>query len=140
MKVICTQETIQSLELKEATGHFNNDYRGRLTIGKAYIVMGLTIYKRSNCPYYLIDHEGWPIWTPYMFFNVADNKIPHNWYVKLFNKNGEGTVSILMGFNDLCNDDDFHDALADREEQAMLTYFERAKEMEQELYRKASSL
>ena len=134
MKILCKKNTIKGVDLKEVTTFLVDEYNYELEIGKEYLVMGIMTPKDSNCIYYLTDHNGSPFWYPYLLFDITDNTIPKNWYILILNKNGDGTIFTLIGFDELCNDDDFHDALMERDEQAMLTYFKRRIEMENDVY------
>lgn len=130
MKIICTNNIAQDLEVQKITTHFINDYRCRLTIGREYLVMGMILYKKSSCLFYLIDHNGWPDWYPHMLFDVVDNSLPENWYIKLFNTNENKYLNILVGFDELCNKNKFYDELVEREEEASQIYFNRKEELQ----------
>lgn len=125
MKVICKTKTAHNLDLHEVTTLHANEYDYELIVDKEYIVMGIAIYKESNCPYYLIDENGRPDWFPYPLFTVSDKSLPNNWYITVHNKQSIGDIFLLMGFNELCNDNDFHDLLIERDKDAIKTYFAR---------------
>jgi hypothetical protein len=125
MKVICKKNTAQDLDLKEVTTVFSNEVEYELEIGKKYRVMGIMINKKSNCIYYLIDEKGWPDWYPYLLFEISDNTLPQDWYIGIYDKKGTGSIFMLMGFDELCNDDNYHDLLMDRDEATMKNYFRR---------------
>ncbi len=130
MKVICKKTTSKDLDLKKITTIFVNDYDYRLILDKEYRVMGMATYRDTNCLYYLIDEEGLPNWFPYVLFTLSDNALPKNWYIKLYDQNLSGDIFSLVGFDELCNNEDFHDLLVEREEKAMRTYFRRKIELE----------
>ena len=135
MKVICKKDVIRDAELREVTTDRveKYDYSSRIEVGEKYRVMGLMIAKRSNCLYYLGDDDDLTWWCPYMLFEISDNSIPDNWYIMLNDKEGyQGDIFYLSGFYELCNDDNYYDALTERESQAMETYFKRKREYEQE--------
>ena len=132
MKVSCIKNTAKDLNLQEVTTIFSHDYKYPLEVNKEYIVMGIAVYKDGNYPYYLIDDNGFPDWFPYSLFTISDNSIPNNWFVEVHSKEDEGDILFLSGFNELCNNDDYHDLLMDRDENAMRTYFKRKKEFETE--------
>jgi hypothetical protein len=90
----------------------------------------LNLRKDSNCLYYLVDQWGGPLWEPYLLFDISDNCLPSNWYVQICDKKGPGDLFYLSGFYELCNDDDYHDLLMDRDEGAMDIYFKRKIEFE----------
>lgn len=130
MKVICKKTTAKGLDLTEVTNIFVDTYDYGLTLGREYLVMGIAIYKESNCLHYLTDHNGSPRWYPYMLFDVLDNRLDPRWYIDIIGKSEQGNMHTLIGFKELCNDDNFHDLLMERDDTAMRTYFERKIEME----------
>lgn len=130
MKAICKQNTARTLDLKEVTTLFSNEYTYDLELGKEYTIMGLVIYKDSNCLYYLVDEHGRPSWVPYRLFEISDNSLPQNWYVEVLEKNLSGDIFYLSGFYELCNQDDFYDLLAERDPKALEIYFKRKFEIE----------
>jgi len=86
----------------------------------------------SNCLYYLIDNTDRPDWVPYPLFTISDNEILPNWFVKIFNKKeSERMTFYLSGFSELCNDENYHDALAEREKWALDIYFNRKREAQE---------
>jgi len=130
MKVICKKNTSKDFDLKEVTTVISNDVEYPLEIDKEYLVMGIMIPKENNCLYYLVDDFGWPSWNPYLLFDISDNALPNDWYVRVCDKNAPGDLFYLSGFYELCNDEDFHDSLMERDEEAMLLYFKRKIELE----------
>ena len=96
------------------------------------LVMGMRMRKDSNCIYYLIDEGNSPSWIPYGLFDVSHNEFLPNWYMKIFNKKEtDGTVFYLSGFDELCNNEDYHDALVEREEWALDIYAKRKYEAQE---------
>lgn len=130
MKVICKKNTSKDFDLKEVRSVISNEVRYPIEIGKEYLVMGIMILKRDKCIQYLIDDSGRPFWIPYLLFDISDNALPNNWYVSIFDKNSPGDLFYLSGFYELCNDEDFHDSLMERDEEAMILYFQRKIELE----------
>lgn len=138
MRAICKQTTSHGFDLKEVTTVFSNDFDYSfggygLELDKEYFVMGIAMYQNSNCLYYLIDTNGKPDWFPYLLFDIADNSIPRNWFIKVNGKNDDSDIYSLCGFDELCNDSDFYDQLLERDEKAMQIYFKRKAELEKEL-------
>ena len=133
MKIVCIKNTAKNLDLSEITTIFSHDYKYSLETGKEYIVMGIAIYKDTNCPYYLIDENGLPDWYPYPLFSISDNSLPKNWTVKVYDKKEAGDILFLCGFKDLCDGKDYHDLLMNRDEEAMRIYFRRKIEFEKEV-------
>ncbi|MBL7786521.1 MAG: hypothetical protein JNM36_11495 [Chitinophagales bacterium] len=141
MKITCKQTTSKGFNLKEVTTVTSNNYDYNfggygIELNKEYLVMGIAIYKNSNCLYYLTDVNGEPDWFPYLLFDVADNYIPRNWFILVSGKNDDTGIYLLCGFDELCNDSDFHDQLLEGDEEAMRIYFRRRMELEKELLEK----
>jgi len=130
MKVICKKNTSKDFDLKEVTTVISNDVKYPLKIGKEYLVMGIMIPKKSNCLYYLVDDFGRPSWNPYLLFDLSDKTLPNNWYVNVYEKNTSGDLFYLSGFYELCNEENFHDLLMERDENAIILYFQRKIELE----------
>jgi hypothetical protein len=135
MKVFCKQTTSYGFDLNEVNTVFSNNFDYSfggygLKIDEEYIVMGVAMYKNSQCLYYLIDTNGKPDWFPYLLFTIIDDTIPQNWYIKVSGSTGDTGLYSLIGFDELCNETDYYDRLLEREEDAMNVYFTRKKEME----------
>ena len=133
MKVICKKRTIRGEELKEVIVFRIERQEYPVTVGKEYRVMGLMIGNGSNCLYYLIDDDDHIWWYPYMLFDISDNSLPNNWYIRLIDKNDLLLdIYYLSGFDELCNDADYYRALIEREAHAVDAYYKRKREYEQE--------
>jgi len=135
MKVICKQTTSEGFNLKEVTSVLSNEFDYTfggygLELNKEYIIMGIVLYKDSNCLYYLIDVNGRPGWFPFLLFDVSDNSLPANWFTKVISKKESTPVYCLIGFEELCKEEDFYHNLIEREETAMRIYFRRKIEIE----------
>lgn len=134
MKAICKKDVIRDAELREVTSHKveKYDYSSEIEIGKEYRVMGLMLPDDRNCLYYLIDDDDRPWWHPYLLFDISDNSLPDNWYIKVSQKEYLGGIYYLSGFYELCNDPDYYVALIERKAYAVDTYYKRKREYEQE--------
>lgn len=128
MKVICKYNDPSNLP----TGIPDNFDFG-LELNKEYIVMGLLTFKRSNDLYLLVDENGRPSWFPYQIFEIVNNILPKKWLVKINSRNEFVDYKNLIGFRELCNDDNFFNGLLEREEEPMRIYFKRKIELERDL-------
>ncbi|MBV4360607.1 hypothetical protein [Pinibacter aurantiacus] len=138
MKIICVSTTSKGFDLKEVTTVLSNDFDyghggHGLEINREYIVMGTVIYQDSSCLYYLIDVNGKPEWFPHLLFDVLDNTLPKRWFMKIYEKDGDGDIYSILGFDELCNNEDFYDLLLVRDDEAMRIYFKQKAELEKEL-------
>lgn len=129
MKIICKYNN--SLNLPDT---IPTDFDYGLYLEKEYLVMGLLTFKKNNDIHYLIDENGSPSWFPFQIFEIKDNSLPKEWFVKINVNNEYVDYKNLMGFDELCNDEDFYDQLLDRDKEAMLIYFKRKMELEKELF------
>ncbi len=135
MKVICKQTTSENFNLNEVTTVLSNSFDYTfggygLELGKEYIVMGIVVYNDSNCLYYLIDVNGRPDWFPFLLFDISNNSLPTNWFTKVIGKSQTTNIYWLIGFEELCNDENFYHNLTEREDIAMRIYFKRKIEIE----------
>ncbi len=138
MKVTCKQLTSESFDLKEVTTVFSNSFDYSfggygLELGKEYTVMGILMYRDTNCLYYLIDVNGNPNWFPYLLFNISNNYLSCEWFIKVNGRTKDNHIHTIWGFYELCYNDSFYDQLLDREEEAMQIYFRRKGEIEREI-------
>src|SRR5690606_5659168 len=116
MKVICKENRAVNLDFNEVTILSSKETRFPVVRGNEYIVMGIMIRKDSNCIYYLVDGGGFPDWIPYILFDISHNELSPNWYISILNKKeSTGNIFYLSGFSELCNEEDYHDALVERE-------------------------
>jgi hypothetical protein len=126
MKVVCKENRAINLDLKEVTSIFSQEAYFSVVKGKEYIVMGIMVYKDSNCIYYLIDDYDLPEWQPYPLFDISDSELSTDWHVSILNKaESAGNIFYLSGFSELCNNEDYQDALEEREKWALDIYFKR---------------
>jgi len=128
MKVICKYNDPDNVP-----NGISSNFDFGLKLGKEYLVMGLLTFKLSNDLYYLVDEGGRPSWFPNQIFEVLGNCLPYSWYMKI--NIGDDCVDYknLIGFSELCNEQDFFNRLLEREEKAMRIYFRRKIEMEKQL-------
>lgn len=127
MKVICNYNDPTNLP-----DEFPDDFDYGLELGKEYMVMGIAVYKGSNCLYFLIDENTRPNWFPFLLFDISDNSLPQNWFVKVNGEKDNSDIYSLCGYEELCNDVEYYDKLVERDNEAMRTYFRRKIEYEKE--------
>lgn len=134
MKIICKKNKINGKEefLEVYNWFYKEEHTyNELHIENTYRVMGTVIYKETNCLKYLIDDGYSPNWYPYLLFDIVDNTLPKNWYVKVHSKNSNYGIYIITGFDELVNNDEFHDLLINRDQETLNTYFKRKIEYEE---------
>lgn len=133
MKIICKENTAKNLDLKEVTDISYNEYEYPLIIGKEYVVMGIAMYKNRNYLYYLVDNNWLPDWEPYGLFEISDKAFPPNWHINIIDKKKYlyGNVFFVAGFYELCTNENYYDALMDRDPEALEIYSKRKSEFKQ---------
>lgn len=133
MKVICKENTSQNIDLHEATSISDKEYKFPLTIGKEYLIMAISVNKDTNYLYYLLDNDQEPFWAPYELFENSDDAFPANWHIDVIDKkkHPEQSRFFLSGFYELCTDENFYDALAHRNPEALDVYWKRKNEFQQ---------
>ncbi len=132
MKVVCIENKAYKLDCKENNFTFSRETEFAVMPGQEYIVMGIMMRKDSNALYYLIDEYHNPHWIPYIAFEISDNKIFIDWSVAILDKaKSTGTIFYISGFKELCNDDDYHDALIEGEQWALEIYYKRKREAQE---------
>ena len=130
MKVMCIRKTIKGMGIEEKGNFFPEWYDYGVIIGREYLVMGIVLYKYCVYPHYLIDNDGAPHWYPYMLFEITNKKLPAEWYIDALGDTRGGNIRALIGFKELCADENFHDDLiVEGEEYALQIYRQRKAEL-----------
>jgi len=134
MKAVCKLNRGHEIGFAKDNFQFFSQTEFPVIKGKEYIIMGVIIYKNLNGMHYLIDDDR-PFWVPSVCFELSDNKVFNecflNWYIRIFNKQAsDGVIFFLSGFDELCNNDRYYEALLERESWALDIYFKRKREMQ----------
>lgn len=101
----------------------SNDFDFGLIVGKSYFVMGIILFGKDIK--ILVDEEGRPSWFPIELFDMIDNKIENDWFFIVPNSI---EIKAIWGFDELCNDENYFDSLACRDEKALEIYFKKKSE------------
>lgn len=130
MKAICKENTARNLDRKEVSEFLRKDHEYSLTVGQEYIVMGIANYRDRQGLCYLVDNGWLPDWVPYGLFEISDKAFPPNWHIDVIDRNKYpyGDVSFVAGFYELCTDENYYDALMEREPEALEIYSKRKAE------------
>lgn len=128
MKVICRYNDPSSIP-----DNIPDNFDYGLELSKEYLVMGILTFKESNNLYLLVDESGRPSWFPYQIFEIINSSLPSGWVVKINIDDDCVDYKNLIGYNELCSQDDYFNKLLERDESAMRVYFRRKIELEQEL-------
>lgn len=131
MKAICLKNKVYGEEKKKLLPYVNHEFGEYvIDVGEEFIVMGMALDVDTNNLNYLIQKGSLPIWYPQQLFKISDNKIPDNWFIKIYDPLMHGDLIFVVGFNELLNDD-FHDALMEAEDWALEIFYKRLKEQEE---------
>lgn len=128
MKVICKYNDPDNVP-----NGYSNNFDFGLELNKEYLVMGLLTFKKSHDLYVLVDEGGRPSWFPHQNFEIISNDLPYNWFLKINFGDDYTDYQNLIGFKELCNEQDFFDQLLLRNQEAIHTYFKRKIELEKKL-------
>ncbi len=112
--------------LKRCYGEFGK-------IGEEYLVTGILL---GNCSLsYLIDEAGLMIASPSEAFQVTDNRIPPNWFCKIYAETDPqySYKEAVCGYYELCFDEQHYSQLVEQQNDAMLLYYQRKLETEKSL-------
>ncbi len=99
-----------------------------ITVGKEYVVYGLTTYFNKVWYYICDDNRDYPIWYPAPLFEVVDNRASSFWKYRF----DLADNSILFAFEEWVSDLYFYDRLTDGEAVEVATFMEWKKRMDDE--------
>jgi hypothetical protein len=113
--VECIAETLQGLDdswLSESSG-WDSSTELRLTIGKQYVVFGLTTFT-GGMWYYIVDDANlpYPVWHPAAVFTLVSGDLPSDWVVGQ-HRYPSGNVDTVVSFPEWAGDPYFYDRLTD---------------------------
>jgi len=143
MIVKCKQNTGKYLRIYEDRklkrnqygrfGSSENTTYSELDIGKQYIVMGIICFEQYIA--YLID--SFNIVNPYpcYLFDIIDNSLNSNWYIKVLDQKDSHFPDIqsISGYYELVFDENHYEKLIDDDYDSKLIYYKRKIETEKEL-------
>lgn len=100
-----------------------------IKIGEIYNIYGQHLYK-GTLSYLLIGtYENLPSWYPVELFQVIDPMLPMEWYYQHLGH--DSNVSSIWGYKELVLDMSHHDALIEREDEAVRIFLKRKKEIDE---------
>ena len=141
MKIRCvynTGEVLRNYETKSLKEDelskfgFTENTQFGLTINKEYIVVGM--FLSEGTLNYLIDESDHVSAYSCLLFQVVENKIPSTWFFRSLKINDINYpyLEAIWGYYELVFDDNHYEKLVYNDEGAMITYFNRKKELEKE--------
>jgi hypothetical protein len=136
MKIKCNDTSAVKLKLSEVNTITSNefDYKNLgLLVGEIYLVMAMILYKDTKYLYYLIDINGKPNWFPNELFEVTDNSLPTDWSFRIFNDQNDVDIYCIWGYDEICNNEEHYDQLIERENEALMIYFNNKRKIEEQM-------
>ncbi|MBU1356983.1 MAG: hypothetical protein KJ620_10500 [Candidatus Edwardsbacteria bacterium] len=92
-----------------------------LSIGKEYDVFGMDLADGIVC-LLVCDDYSLPNWYSTACFDILDDKIPDWWYYRDFFTEPDILVKASWGYKELIKDNEHHDALLEREPDALAIF------------------
>jgi hypothetical protein len=94
-----------------------------LTVGKQYVVYGMTVY-RDHLWYYICDEQYtyYPIWNPSPLFEIVDSRLSVYWRVGLYRCGADRNVMSVIAFDEWVSDPFYYDKLTDGDPAAVATF------------------
>lgn len=130
MIIVCKANTSNALP-KEYFVAFPGDSDQstyHISIGREYRVFAMALW-HSQLMVLLCDDTEYPIWYSVHFFSIRDTSLPGNWQCSINMKN-EGGLQAIWGYERLVTDKFHHDALMERDAEALAFFFdERRREL-----------
>ncbi len=119
MQLICTEKSVAVLPKQYVEIGFGPTYEFDLTVGKAYLVLGLRY--SMGCLMCLTSNDyDLPEWFPIDLFRVVDGTFPESWSMAI---RDYAALTVVIGYDALVSDTMHHDALIEREPSALRVYF-----------------
>jgi hypothetical protein len=136
MKVKCLGNRGSSLpkELLDPRSNCDENTRFALTIGKTYIVYGITVYRRYLW-YYVCDDDFtyFPVWNPSPLFEIADHRVSKYWEVN-YSREGrdESDVGIIVAYPEWAQNPYYYGRLADNRDEEVAVFRKYQKMIDEE--------
>lgn len=118
MRVKCISNI--SVVLDEKAGYPDDYQFESLIIGTIFEVYSIGHW--DDYMFYLlkVDHQDPdltldPVWFPYEWFEIIDEKIPDSWYFNFIGTPEKGKIATIMGYKEIALDYNHHFGLMERE-------------------------
>ncbi|HEX9643642.1 MAG TPA: hypothetical protein VGC11_06565 [Acidimicrobiia bacterium] len=102
-----------------------------LTIGRIYVVYGITTF-RGHVRYYVLDDDQlpYPVWRLAPLFDLLDGRLPSSWRFGYFRLDSADVGVPIITFPEWANDHYFYERLVDGDPDAVATFAWRRTEAE----------
>jgi len=129
MKIICIGNSGDKLSAKHyEAGAYNRSSTFDLSLKREYTVYGISLW-RGLLAYLTIGDGQRPYWYPSDLFEVADPRLPADWYFAFFDQKDETWLNAIWGYKEIM-DAKHYDQLADLERPALEIFEMRRREID----------
>lgn len=129
MKVKCIANTGNMLSQGAKALGNSDETKYAVKIGEVYTVYGQHIYKGVLSYLIVGTYENLPSWYPVELFEVVDPMLPLEWYYGFYGY--DNLISSIWGYKELVLDENHHDYLIEREDEAIRVFLKRKKEIDE---------
>jgi hypothetical protein len=136
MKVRCIGNLGSNLPpaLLDPTSNRDENTLFPLTIGKTYVVYGLTVH-RDFAWYYICDDEFtyFPVWNPSPLFEIVDHRVSKYWEINYSpDGRGESDTGFILAYPEWARDPYYYEHLSDDRAQEVQTFRKYKKLLDEE--------
>lgn len=121
MKVRCIANRGAALSGRAKRAGFTDQSVFHVTMGEEYPVYGMALWD-SGLAVLICDDTGLPWWYPIELFDVIDRRLPDSWEFDV-TWTEDAYALALWGYPALIRDPDYHDALVEREDEALRVFY-----------------
>lgn len=129
MKIKCIANTGNMLSHGAKLLGNSDETKYSTKIGEVYNVYGQHLYKGILSYLIIGTYENLPSWYPVELFEVVDPMLPLEWYYKFYGY--DSVISSIWGYRELVLDENHHDDLLEREDEAIRIFLKRKKEIDE---------
>jgi hypothetical protein len=129
VKVKCIANTGNMLSQGAKALGNSDETKYAVKIGEVYTVYGQHIYKGVLSYLIVGTYENLPSWYPVELFEVVDPMLPLEWYYGFYGY--DNLISSIWGYKELVLDENHHDYLIEREDEAIRVFLKRKKEIDE---------
>lgn len=133
MKVTCIGNNGRYLPEKYLASGNSIETIFQVSLGELYIVYGICLWDDDDTLHYLLmgKNENLPSWYPAELFQVTDKSLPFEWYFNFNSVREQSLLTAIWGYEELVKDPKHHDALIERESDAIEVFLKRKSEIEE---------
>ena len=135
MKIKCVNNSGKALpqRLKDARLGLSEATQFHVTVGREYVVYGVTIFL-GDVWYYICDDSFsyFPVWHPAIIFSVVDGRISRFWTAAYRPSDQSSDEAFVVSFSEWASDGHFYGRLTDGETDAVQLFKNYKQKMDAE--------